>query len=430
MGTVTIFRAAENGDCPHFSSSVLIVGGGHAGAQTAIALRNNAAFTGSITIVTDEAELPYERPPLSKDYLAGTKPFERLLLRSPHFWPERNINIVHDHRIAQVDSNARLAVSEQGHCFEYEILVWAAGGRARRLVCAGADLIGVHSVRSRADIDRMRSELPRVERVVIIGGGYIGLEAAAVLSKLGKSVTLVEMMARVLSRVAGPEISAFFTAEHRAHGVEIRTETAVECIEGVERRVTGVRLATGEILAAELVIVGVGIIPNIEPLLESGAAASNGVDVDEFCRTSLPNVYAIGDCAAHDNRFARGERIRLESVQNANEQAATVAKAIGGQPAPYASVPWFWSDQYDLKLQTIGLSLGYDTTVVRGDPATRSFSVAYLRAGQVLALDCVNATRDYVQGRKLVVEGAMVDPARLADASVLLKEVSTIPPET
>jgi 3-phenylpropionate/trans-cinnamate dioxygenase ferredoxin reductase component len=425
MGTFPVFRAAENEECPHFSS-VLIVGGGHAGAQTAIGLRNNATFTGSITIVTDEPELPYERPPLSKDYLAGTKPFERLLLRTPHFWQERNINIVHGQRIAQVDANARYALSEQGHRVEYDTLVWAAGGRARSLACAGGDLSGVHSVRSRADIDRIRSELPQVERVVIIGGGYIGLEAAAVLSKLGKTVTLLEMMSRVLSRVAGADISAFFAAEHRAHGVEIRTETAVECIEGGSGRVTGVRLVTGEVLAAELVIVGVGIIPNIEPLIESGAVANNGVHVDEFCRTSLPNVYAIGDCAAHHNRFARGERIRLESVQNANEQAATAAKAIGGQLAPYVSVPWFWSDQYDLKLQTVGLSLGYDTTVVRGDPANRSFSVAYLRAGQLLAVDCVNATRDYVQGRKLVVEGAVLDPARLADPNVLLKDVPTI----
>jgi 3-phenylpropionate/trans-cinnamate dioxygenase ferredoxin reductase subunit len=425
MGTFPIFRAAGNEECPHFSSSVLIVGGGHAGAQTAIGLRNNAAFTGSITIVTDEPELPYERPPLSKDYLAGTKPFERLLLRTAHFWQERNINIVHGQRIAHVDAEAKVALSEDGHRFEYDTLVWAAGGRPRRLTCAGADLIGVHSVRSRADIDHMRTELPQVERIAIIGGGYIGLEAAAVLSKLGKSVTLLEMMSRVLSRVAGADISTFFEAEHRAHGVTIRTETAVECIEGQAGRVTGVRLGSGERLAAELVIVGVGIIPNVEPLVAAGAIASNGVHVDEFCRTTLSNVYAIGDCAAHRNRFARGERIRLESVQNANEQAATVAKAIGGQLVPYASVPWFWSDQYDLRLQTVGLSLGYDMTVVRGDPASRSFCVAYLRAGQLLALDCVNATRDYVQGRKLVVDGAIVDLARLADPSVLLKDVPT-----
>jgi 3-phenylpropionate/trans-cinnamate dioxygenase ferredoxin reductase component len=426
MGTVPIFRDAENGERPHFSTRVLIVGGGHAGAHTAIGLRNNAAFTGAITIVTDEAELPYERPPLSKDYLAGTKPFERLLLRSPQFWHERDINIVESHRITRIDASAKVAWSENGHRFEYDTLVWAAGGRVRRLTCAGADLIGVHGVRSRADIDRIRSELPHVERVVIIGGGYIGLEAASVLTKLGKSVVLIEMLPRVLSRVAGPEISAFFAAEHRAHGLEIRTETAVECIQGASGRVTGVQLASGEILPAELVIVGVGIVPNIEPLVEAGAIASNGVHVDEFCRTSLPDVYAIGDCAAHHNRFARGERIRLESVQNANEQAATVAKTLSGQLAAYTGVPWFWSDQYDLKLQTIGLSLGYDTTVVRGDPATRSFSVAYLRAGQLLALDCVNATREYVQGRKLVIDGAVFDPERLADSSVLLKDVPTI----
>jgi 3-phenylpropionate/trans-cinnamate dioxygenase ferredoxin reductase subunit len=408
-------------------NDVVIVGGGHAGAQTAIGLRANPTFTGSITIVTDECELPYERPPLSKDYLAGVKPFERLLLRPAHFWQERNIRMLCGQRVVRLDAQANIATTEDGQQLSYGSLVWAAGGRPRPLTCAGAMLAGVHYVRTRADIDRIVAELPHVESVAVIGGGYIGLEAAAVLTKLGKSVTLLEMLSRVLSRVAGPEISAFYEREHRDHGVDVRTGTAVECVEGNQGRITGVRLTNGEIVTAQLVIIGVGIIPNVEPLAAAGAICSNGVHVDEYCRTNLPNVYAIGDCASHHNRFAAGERIRLESVQNANEQAATVVKAISGHPTAYHSVPWFWSDQYDLKLQTVGLSLGYDTTVVRGDPATRSFSVAYLRDGQILALDCVNATRDYVQGRKLIMEGAHIDPEPLADASVPLKDITPRP---
>lgn len=385
-------------------ADVLIVGSGHAGAQTAIGLRSNPAFTGSITIFTDDAELPYERPPLSKDYLAGVRPFERMLLRPASFWQDRNIHIVTQQRVEQIDPAGKRVITSEGAALDYESLVWAAGGRARQLSCAGHTLAGLHHVRTRADVDRMIAELPGVERVAIIGAGYIGLEAASTLRKLGKSVVVLEMQPRVLSRVAGPEISEFFAHEHRAHGVDIRTQTAVECIEGEDGRVTGVRLGDGEVVAAQMAIVGIGIIPNVEPLAAAGAICSNGVHVDEFCRTNLVDVFAIGDCASHHNRFAGGERLRLESVQNANEQAATVVKSLSGRPAPYHSVPWFWSDQYDVKLQTAGLSLGYDATEVRGDPASRSFSVAYLRNGRMIALDCINATRDYVQARKQIAE--------------------------
>jgi len=405
------------------STNVLIVGGGHAGAQAAIALRN-AKFAGSITILTDEPDLPYERPPLSKDYLAGTKSFDRLWLRPPNFWSERAIEIQNGKRVIAIETSHKRVHTSDGSQLSYEKLIWAAGGRARQLPCGGNSLPGVHTVRTRADIDAITARLAKVRNVVVAGGGYIGLEAAAVLRKLGKNVTIVEMLPRVLSRVAGPEIAEFFTSEHRAHGVVVRTGVALECVEGdVSSGTTGAQLSTGERLPAELVVVGVGIIPNVEPLIEAGAIGGNGVHVDEHCRTSLPDVYAIGDCAAHQNAFAGGDRIRLESVQNASEQAATAAKHIAGQPAPYHAVPWFWSDQYDLKLQMAGLSLGYDTTVVRGAPAARSFSVAYLKRGQLIALDCVNATRDYVQARKLIAEGARPDPAALANTELMLKDV-------
>ena len=261
-------------------------------------------------------------------------------------------------------------------------------------------------------------------RAVVIGGGYIGLEAAAVLTKLGVAVTVLEMLPRVLARVAGEHLSAYFEAEHRAHGVDLRTGTGVVALVGEHGRVSGVTLANGTTLPADIVIAGIGIIPAVGPLLSAGAAGGNGVDVDEFCRTSLPDVYAIGDCAAQANSFANNAVVRLESVQNANDMATCAAKAICGDPQPYGATPWFWSNQYDLRLQTVGLSLGFDREVVRGDPAARSFSLIYLRQGQVIALDCVNNVKDYVQGRKLVEAKFKPDePELLADHLVPLKEL-------
>ena len=401
---------------------ILIVGAGHGGAQAAIALRQRG-FAGTLAIVGEEPDPPYERPPLSKDYLAGDKPFERIMIRPAAYWAEREVAMLTGMRVNAVDAAAHRVTLSGGETIDYGKLIWATGGHPRRLTLSGHDLVGVHGVRSREDVDRMIGELATTTEVVVIGGGYIGLEAAAVLTKLGKHVTVLEALDRVLARVAGEPLSRFYEAEHRAHGVDVRLGCSVECIEETDGRATGVRLATGEVLPAQMVIVGIGIIPAVEPLIAAGAAGGNGVAVDEHCRTSLPDIYAIGDCAAHSNAFADGATIRLESVQNANDQATLVAKAITGEPEAYKAVPWFWSNQYDLRLQTVGLSIGHDDAVVRGDIASRSFSIVYLRQGRVIALDCVNAVKDYVQGRALVVAGAKVDPERLADASVPLKEL-------
>ncbi|MFM6853439.1 MAG: NAD(P)/FAD-dependent oxidoreductase, partial [Sphingopyxis sp.] len=248
-------------------------------------------------------------------------------------------------------------------------------------------------------------------------------EAAAVLAKSGKNIILLEALDRVLARVAGAELSRFFESEHRAHGVDIRLNIGVQSLEG-DGRVTGVRLTDGSVIPADLVIVGIGIIPAVAPLIAAGAAGANGVSVDAQCRTTLPDIFAIGDCAAHDNDFADGLHIRLESVQNANDQANVVAKTIMGDAQPYRALPWFWSNQYDLKLQTAGLSTGHDAAVLRGSVADRSFSIIYLKDGRVVALDCVNATRDYVQGRALVTAGARIAPADLADCTRALKEMA------
>ena len=403
---------------------VVIVGAGQGGAYAAIQLRQ-LGFEGTIALVGRENEPPYERPPLSKEYMLGDKTWERLLIRPVEFWAGKGIELILNAEVTAVDPAAKSVALQDGRTIGYGDLVWATGGDPRLLTCPGANLLGVYGVRNRADADAILADLSKVERAVIVGGGYIGLEAAAVLRKLGKEVTLLEVLPRVLARVAGEELSAFYQAEHRAHGVDLRTETGIEAIEGTDR-VTGVRLSDGSVIDCQLVIVGIGIIPAVGPLISAGAAGGNGVDVDEFCRTSLPNVYAIGDCAAHANHFADGSVIRLESVQNANDQASCVAKAITGDPQPYAATPWFWSNQYDLKLQTVGLSGGHDMAVLRGDPANRSFSVLYLKGGKLIACDAVNAIKDYVQARKLVEEGAVIAPADLADASRPLKELDRL----
>ena len=401
----------------------IIVGAGHAGAQAAIALRQHG-FEGSIAMVGREPEVPYERPPLSKEYLARDKPFERILIRPEPFWAERQITMLLGAEAVAIDPASRWLTLRHGRRLEYGELIWATGGTPRRLTCSGADLVGVHTVRDKSDVDQIRVELDAgARKVVVIGGGYIGLEAAAVLRKLGCEVVLLEALDRVLARVAGESLSRFFEAEHRAHGVDVKLGAMVDCLEGEAGKIRGVRLADGGVIACDLVIVGIGIVPSVEPLARAGAAVSNGVDVDQFCRTSLRHVHAIGDCAAHTNAFAAGARIRLESVQNANDMANVVAKAICGQAQPYQATPWFWSNQYDLKLQTVGLSIGHDTTVMRGDPAARSFSIIYLKEGKVLALDCVNAMKDFVQGRKLVESAAAVPLALLSDKSLALRDI-------
>ncbi|MBP0590406.1 FAD-dependent oxidoreductase [Paraburkholderia sp. LEh10] len=405
----------------HFDT--LIVGGGHAGSQTAIALRQNG-FKGSIAIAGEEPTLPYERPPLSKDYLGGEKEFERILIRPHAFWEDRKVEMLTGKRVTGVDPKAQTVTVDDGAAISYGALVWATGGAARRLSCDGHDLSGIHTIRTRRDVDQLREELGTAKAIVVIGGGYIGLEAAAVLSNFGKKVTVVEVLDRVLARVAGEALSRFFETEHRARGVDVRLATKIDHVEGVDGRVTGVRLSDGELIAADLIIVGVGIVPAVEPLVAAGADAGNGVKVDSQCRTSLNDIFAVGDCALHVNAFASGMHIRLESVQNANDMANVVAKTVTGIPAEYDAVPWFWSNQYDLRLQTIGLSMGHDAVVTRGDPISRSFSVVYMREGRVIALDCVNAPRDFVQGKRLVVERAVIDPNLLGDPAMALKDLS------
>lgn len=404
------------------SYDVLIVGAGHAGAQAALLLRQ-MKFEGTVGLLGDEKEPPYERPPLSKEYMAGEKPFERILIRPEAFWSERNVDMLLGKRVVKVDPQSHKVVLSDDSEVGYGKLIWAAGGTPRLLSCPGSNCQRVFAVRRREDVDAIMKILPDIRHVAVIGGGYIGLEAAAVLTKLGKKVTVLEALDRVLARVAGEPLSRFYEDDHRAHGVDLRTSAMVEALESDNGNVSAVLLANGERIPTDMVIVGIGIIPETGPLLAAGASGGNGVDVDAFCRTSLPDIYAVGDCAAHANKFAGGAQIRLESVQNANDQAKVAVSDILGQSVEYDAVPWFWSNQYDLRLQTVGLSGGHDKVLLRGDPANRSFSVIYLKHGKVIALDCVNATKDYVQGRAHILSGAALDQAQLADPSIPLKEV-------
>lgn len=381
----------------HFD--VLIVGAGHAGSQVAISLRQ-LDFNGSIGIVGDEPDPPYERPPLSKDYLQQGKDFDRILIRPAEFWANQRITMILGRRVVTVDAEAQQIITEDGVTLSYDSLVWAAGGRPRRIGCAGHDFDGIHYVRTRADVDRLIAELPRAEDIVVVGGGYIGLESAAVLTKMNKRVVLLEALDRVLARVACAELSRFFEHEHREHGVDVRLGAHVQEICGSNRRVSHVRLHDGTTIPADCVIAGIGITPAVQPLAAAGAQCSNGVEVDAQCRTSLPQVFAIGDCALHKNRYAGGVSVRLESVQNAIDQAKAVAETLIGHDVRYASLPWFWSNQFDVKLQTAGLSLGYDRVEVHGNPADRRFTVQYYKDAQMIAVDCVNSPRDYVLARK------------------------------
>ena len=375
-------------------------------------------------MVSRDRNPPYERPPLSKEYLAGEKPFERIQIRPEQFWADKGIELRLGRNVNEVDPVAHeLALSDDTR-IAYRKLIWAGGGDARRLSCPGSDYAGIHYIRTRRDVDLLKEELAAgAKRAVIVGAGYIGLEAAGVLRKLGCEVTVVEMLDRVLARVAGPELSDYYAAYHRQQGVDLRLSTGVETIEGENGRVSGVLTDSGEKIACDVIIAGIGIVPSVGPLIAAGAAGSNGVDVDTYGRTTLDDIYAIGDCASHANPYAENKVIRLESVQNANDMASCAVKAIMGDKQDYDAVPWFWSNQYDLKLQTVGIATGYDATVLRGDPEAKKFSVIYLKEGQVIALDCVNSVKDYVQGRKLVVDRAEIDPGLLADSDIPLKEM-------
>ncbi len=398
-------------------NKIIIVGGGQAGATVAQDLRKRG-FEGEITILGDEPQLPYRRPPLSKAYLAGEASEESLYQMKAPILEKNAIRYRGDGRVARIDRAQRMVELENGERLGYDKLVLATGGRARPLPLPGADAPNVHLLRTVADVDAIRADLASARRVVIVGGGFIGLEAAAVARKLGLEVTVLEGLPRVLARVTAPQMSAFYEQAHRRHGVDLRTGAQVSGLLG-SPRVERVQLAGGEELPADVVIVGIGLIPNTELAADAGLEVDNGIVVDAFGRSSDPDILAAGDCTNHPSAFY-GRRIRLESVNNALEQARTVSATIMGEESPYDSVPWFWSDQYDLKLQMVGLSEGYDDCVLRGDMEGGHFALFYLKGGVIIAADTVSDPKDFMVAKKLVAARVQASPDQLADSSTPL----------
>ena len=405
------------------NETVVIAGGGHAAGQVAVSLRQNK-FEGRIVIVGDEPHLPYQRPPLSKKFLAGGLSAERLHFKPASFYEDPQIEVRLGTRIESIDRAARRLEIADSEELAYDRLVLATGSRVRKVSVSipGGELPGIHYLRSIADVDAIRGDIATGNRVVIVGAGYIGLEVAAVCRQLGLDVTVVEVADRVMSRVVSPHVSDFYQLEHTNQGVKLLLSTGLAAFEG-KRRVKAVITDSGQKIAADFVVVGIGIQPNTELATAAGLEVDDGIVVDDQCQTADPDIFAIGDCTSHPNSIY-SRRLRLESVHNAVEQAKTAASNICGVETHYSQVPWFWSDQYDLKLQIAGLSQGYDQLVLRGDPSSRSFACVYLKDGALIAVDAINAPREFMQSKALIASRAILDPELLADAEVALKDLT------
>lgn len=397
---------------------IVIIGAGHAGGEAALRLRA-LGFKGEVTLVGEEQIAPYQRPPLSKTYLSGALPLDRLLLRDAETWEQENVRLILSRRANWIDRAGKRVRLEGGQELSYDALILATGTRARRLPVPGADLAGVHVLRTAADVDAIRTRFKPGAGLVVIGAGYIGLEVAAVARKAGLTVTVVEAAIRPLARVTSPEVAGFFLDAHTAEGVRFMLNAQAAVIKG-EDQVRAVGLADGEEIAADLVVVGIGVIPETALADKAGLTVEDGIVVDDHARTSDPAIYAIGDCARRPCA-TYGRSARLESVHNAIEGAKIAAAAIMGEPPPAEDVPWFWSDQFDLKLQIAGLFTGYDQLVMRGDPSARSFAAFYLQQGRLIAVDAVNRPAEYAGGKMMIQKGVRPDPARLADQATPMK---------
>ncbi|UXJ50171.1 NAD(P)/FAD-dependent oxidoreductase [Pseudomonas citronellolis] len=409
------------------SLTAIIVGAGHAAGELATSLRDNG-WQGRILLIGEEPQLPYHRPPLSKTYLSGAATAESLLIKPRATYEKANVEIISGVRVNKIDRKASTVHLADGRTAHYDRLILATGGRPRPLpiphIQQAESSGNFHYLRTLQDVDRIRQQFEPGMRLVIVGGGYVGLEVAAVGIKHGLKVTVLEALPRVLARVTAPELSAFYESRHRDAGVEIRTNTQVQDVQldPSGDAVSAVLCADGSSIPADLVIVGIGLLPNVELAMDAGLDVDNGILVDEFGQTSDPNIYAAGDCTNHPNPLL-GRRLRLESVPNALEQARSVASSICGKPKPYASIPWFWSDQYELKLKMVGLSQGYDQLVIRGAPESDSFSAFYLKDGCILAADTVNRPPEFMLAKRFIAEKIPVDASRLADDTQPLKDM-------
>jgi len=404
----------SNGTC-------IIIGASHAASQLAPDLRKKG-WQGRILIVTDESVIPYHRPPLSKEYLSGKKTFEQILIKKPSLYEKNEIEFLLNTRVTAIKRESKTITLENGDTLSYDKLALTTGARVRKIPVPGTDLRGVHYLRDANDVEQIIPLAQAGKKAVIIGGGYIGLETAAVLQTIGMHVTVIEMMERVLERVTTAEVSAFYHRIHTEQGVDIVTASSVTEING-DQSVASVSVENGDNFAADLVIVGIGVIPNTELAEAAGLEVSNGIVVDEYCRTNDHDIVAAGDCTWHYNPFYK-KHIRLESVQNALDQARVAAATLNGDLNPYDTLPWFWSDQYDLKLQMQGLSAGYDEVIIRGDiDNSRKIAVFYLKQGRILSVDAVNSAPEFMVGKKLILAKTVVDKEKLADAEVSIKEL-------
>ena len=403
---------------PH-EFEVVIVGAGHAGTHLATSL---AASTPNcrVALISDEAHAPYDRPTLSKGYLLGKATFSDIELRTAQFWAASGVDLRLGRSVVAVDPVRRTVTCSDESVLHYGSLVWAAGGRARRLPESVATA-PYYTVRSLADVHAMQPSMSAATHATIVGGGYIGLEAAAVLRSLGVAVTVIESAPRVLARVAGGEISDLFEREHRRAGVDVRLNASLSTI-SLEGERPRVRLGDDSEFSTDLVVVGIGMVPNVEVMRAAGAAVDDGLLVDDHCRTSLSDVFAMGDCARHVSRFAGGAVIRLECVQNATDQAKVVHAALCGSPIVNDSVPWFWSNQYDVRFKSAGLATSADSTIVRGDVESSAFSVVHLRHDVIVAADCVNTQKDFMQAKRLIAAEARLNFDSVRDPSVDLRD--------
>lgn len=404
-------------------AGVVILGAGQAGFQTAASLREGG-YQEPITLVGDEPHVPYYRPPLSKGFVAGKEDLASVELRPAAFYQDHRIDLRAGQKAVAIDRAAKTARLASGAAIPYDHLVLAVGARNRLLPVPGAHLDGVFSLRTLDESSAIKQRLQAAQTVVVIGGGFIGLELAAVARLSGKQVTVLEMLPRLMSRAVAPIVSDFFRNLHHAQGASIVCGCQVSEIIGFgSGRVQQVRMADGAHYPADLVLVGIGIMPNIELARDAGLPVANGIVVDEFLQTSDPAIYAIGDCAEYPNHFT-GTRLRLESVQNAADQAQHIAAAILGRREPYRALPWFWTDQYDAKLQMAGLSAGYDRIVLRGSLESRKLSAFYFGRGHLVAIDSINRPLDHILGRKLIAAGAPLTPEQAADESFDLRKLA------
>ena len=393
----------------------LIIGGGQAAAQAVQTLRQEK-FSGSITIVGEEAYPPYQRPPLSKKYLAGELSVERLYLKPISHYKNKDVTMRLGEKVTALEPEKSRVVLENGQTITFSRLLLATGSRVRKLQIPGEDLDGIHYLHTIKDADAIAEGLKRGSQLVIVGAGYIGLEVAAVAIKRGVAVTVLEALDRVMARVVSPEISNFYLDYHQKRGVNILCNTAVTRFSG-ENKVERVETADGKHFPCDRVIVGIGVEPAVKLAEAAGLACNNGILVDEFARTQHPDIFAAGDCTNHPNHQT-GARVRLESVHNAIEQAKTAASNMLGKPKRYEDVPWFWSDQYDLKLQIVGLSEGYDQVVIRGEPSQETFAAFYFRAGKIIAINAINSPREFMLGKKLISQEKTIAPKKLANQAL------------